>query len=231
MKSLETRWTEKKVNFPEYEVPEPVNQSKLYFVDIPGSKQSVINIGYLALSRMNPDYFPATVVNYKLGGSFSGVLNMILREEKGYTYGARSYFSEQRIIAPFIASSSVRSNATLESVEIFKTEMEKYREGISKKDLEFTKNALIKSDARRFETLGSLVGMLRSISKYNLPFDYVKKNESVIKNMSLEEHKKIARKYIIPGKMIYLVVGDAATQLTPLKTIGLGDPVLIWYKD
>lgn len=231
LKSLETRWTEKKVNFPEYEVPEPVNQSKLYFVDIPGSKQSVINIGYLALSRMNPDYFPATVVNYKLGGSFSGVLNMILREEKGYTYGARSYFSEQRIIAPFIASSSVRSNATLESVEIFKTEMEKYREGISKKDLEFTKNALIKSDARRFETLGSLVGMLRSISKYNLPFDYVKKNESVIKNMSLEEHKKIARKYIIPGKMIYLVVGDAATQLTPLKTIGLGDPVLIWYKD
>ena len=96
------------------------------------------------LSRLNPDYYPATVVNYKLGGSFSGVLNMILREEKGYTYGARSNFNEQKEIAPFIASSSVRSSATLESVNIFRTAMEDYRQGISQDDLEFTKNALIK---------------------------------------------------------------------------------------
>ena len=229
LKSLEESWASKEVTFPEYEIPAPVNQSKIYFVDIPGSKQSVINIGYLALSGMNPDYYPATVVNFKLGGSFAGILNMILREEKGYTYGARSNFNEQKVIAPFIASSSVRSNTTLESVEIFKTAMENYRKGISQEDLEFTKNALIKSDARKFETLGSLAGMLRSISKYDLPFDYVKEQESIVRNMTPAMHKRIAEKYIIPDKMIYLVVGDAQTQLNSLKNVGFGDPVLFEY--
>jgi zinc protease len=231
LKSLEKRWVSKEVVFPEYEIPSPVSKSKIYFVDIPGSKQSVINIGYLALSRLNPDFYPATVVNYKLGGSFAGVLNMILREEKGYTYGARSNFNEQKVIAPFIASSSVRSNTTLESVTIFKTAMENYRQGISREDLEFTKNALIKSDARRFETLGSLIGMLRTISKYDLPFDYVKNEESFVRSMTPEMHQEIAQKYIVPDKMIYLVVGDARTQLNSLKSLGIGDPVLIRYNN
>jgi zinc protease len=93
-------------------------------------------------------------MNYKLGGSFSGNVNLILREEKGYTYGARTYFSGSKIRGPFTASSSVRTNVTYESVKIFKEEMEKYRDGISEEDLEFTKNSLIKSNARAMETLG-----------------------------------------------------------------------------
>ncbi len=231
LKSLSERWQPKEVVFPEYKIPEPVEKSRIYFVDIPGSKQSVINIGYLALSRMNPDYYPATVMNYKLGGTFAGVLNMILREEKGYTYGARSNFQEQKEIAPFIASSSVRSNVTLESVNIFKTAMEDYRKGISQEDLEFTKNALIKSNARRFETLGSLAWMLRTISKYDLPFDFIKKGETIVRNMTPEMHQEIAQKYIVPYKMIYLVVGDAQTQMNSLKKLGFGDPVPISYKN
>jgi zinc protease len=231
LKSLEENWAVKEVAFPEYEIPPPVTESKVYFVDVPGSKQSVIYIGYLALSRMNPDFYPATVINYKLGGSFAGVLNMILREEKGYTYGARSRFDEQKEIAPFIASSSVRSNTTLESVHIFKTSMENYRQGISSEDLEFTKNSLIKSNARKFETLGSLVGMLRSISKYNLSFDYIKEQESVVRNMTPEMHQELAQKYIVPDKMIYLVVGDAQTQLISLRGLGFGDPMLIEYRN
>lgn len=231
LKSLEEKWAIKEVAFPQYEIPPPVSESGIYFVDVPGSKQSVINIGYLALSGMDSDFYPATVVNYKLGGSFAGVLNMILREEKGYTYGARSDFREQKEIAPFIASSSVRSNTTLESVNIFRTAMENYRQGISQEDLEFTKNALIKSNARGFETLGSLVGMLRNMSKYDLPFDYIKDRESVVRNMTPDMHKEIAQKYIVPDKMIYLVVGDAQTQLNSLKNLGFGDPVLIKYRN
>lgn len=231
LRSFEKRWTNKEVTFPDYKLPEPVTESKLYFVDIPGSKQSVINVGYLALSRSHQDYYPATVVNYKLGGSFTSVLNMILREEKGYTYGARSGFNEQMEIAPFLANSSVRSNTTLESVGIFKTEMEKYRQGITREDLDFTKNALIKSNARRFETLGSLTSMLRTIGKYNLPFDYIKNEESIVREMTMDGHKEIAQKYIVPDKMIYLVVGDAQTQMKSLKNLGFGDPVLIKYQN
>lgn len=230
MKSLEELdglWKSKEVEIPEFEVPPTPENSKIYFVDFPGAKQSVIRIGYLALARTDDDYHPATVMNYKLGGSFSGVVNMILREEKGFTYGARTYFSGSKLVGPFSASSSVRSNATLESVEIFKESMEKYREGITQEDLEFTKNALIKSNARRFETLRELLGMLRAKSAYDLPDDYIKKEEDIVKNMTFEEHKALAQKYIIPDKMIYVVVGDAETQLEPLKKVGFGDPVLI----
>ena len=119
------------------------------------------------------------------------------------------------------------SGATLESAEIFRTEMKKYREGISKEDFEFTKNALIKSNARRFETLYSLTGLLKSVSKYDLPKDYIKQEENIIRNMTPEEHKALAQKYIDPDKMIYVIVGDAATQLKPLEKLGYGKPVIV----
>ncbi|NUO84027.1 insulinase family protein, partial [candidate division KSB1 bacterium] len=90
--SLEQKWPAKEVKFKEYTVPQAPAKPQLYFVDVPGAKQSQIRIGYLALPYTHPDYYPATVMNYKLGGSFNGILNLILREEKGYTYGARSNF-------------------------------------------------------------------------------------------------------------------------------------------
>ena len=153
----------------------------------------------------------------------------ILREEKGYTYGARTSFSGTTIPGSFSASSSVRSSATLESVQIFKTSMEKYREGIPEEDLEFTKNALIKSYALDFETIGSLLNMLNNISSYGLPADYVKNEEAIIREMTLERHKELAQKYIDPANMFYLIVGDAETQLEPLKEIGFGDPILLEF--
>jgi zinc protease len=112
-------------------------------------------------------------------------------------------------------------------VQIFREEMNKYREGISPSDLEFTKNALIRSNARAFETLGALRGMLDNIATYNLPFDYVKQREDFVKNYTPEEHKELAQKYIEPNIMTYLVVGDAKTQLEPLKKLGIGKPVLL----
>ena len=227
LEDLNQKWEAKEVTIPEYETPPALEKSEIYFVDVPGAKQSVIRIGYLALARTDEEYYPATIMNYKLGGSFSGVVNLILREEKGFTYGARTYFSGSKLVGPFSASSSVRSNATLESVEIFKESMENYRKGITQEDLEFTKNALAKSNSRRFETLYSLLGMLQTISTYDFPDDYIKKEEEIVKNMTLEDHKALAQKYIIPDKMIYVVVGDAETQLEPLKKVGFGDPVLI----
>jgi zinc protease len=230
LKSLQTlskKWAKKNVVIPEIKNFPAIVSSKIYFVDVPGAKQSVIRIGNLSLSHANPEFFPATVMNYKLGGSFSGIVNLILREEKGFTYGARTNFSGLKFVGPFEATSNVRSNATLESVQIFKELMEKYRQGISAEDLEFTKNSLLKSNARRFETLDGLIGMLDDISSYNLAVDYIKNEENTIKNMTLESHKKLAEKYIVPDKMIYVVVGDAATQLEPLKKIGFGDPILV----
>ena len=227
LKGFGEKWEAKDVEIPELNFPEAVDNKSLYFVDIPNAKQSVINIGYLGLAREHPDYYPATVMNYKLGGSFSGNLNLILREEKGYTYGARSYFPSSKIRAPFRASSSVRTNVTYESMQIFKEEMEKYREGISEEDLDFTKNSMIKSQALKMETLWSKMNILRTMSTYGWDVDYITKEEETVRNMTLEQHKALAEKYIHPDKMIYIVAGDAATQYPKLKTAGFDETHLL----
>jgi zinc protease len=227
LESLSANWKAIDVEIPAIAVPELPKKSAIYFVDVPGAKQSVIMIGNYAIPRSSDNYYPATVMNYKLGGSFNGILFMILREEKGFTYGAYSGFSVGKTYGTFTASSSVRSSAPEESVQIFKDEIEKYRQGIADEDLEFTKNVLIKSNARSFETLGALHEMLTSISSYNLPFDYIKKEEAIVKSMTTESHKALAQKFLQSDNMYYIVVGDAATQLSALEKIGLGKPILI----
>jgi zinc protease len=224
--SIESRWEARDVAIPEIEIPANPEQPEIHFVDVPGAKQSVIRIGNLSVKRTDPDYDAVQVMNYKLGGSFSGILNLILREEKGFTYGAGSAFRGNRLYGIFATSSSVRSNATLESMEIFRDELTRYREGISQEDLDFTKNALLKSNAREFETLWALQSMLETISAFGLPFDFVSQQQEVARSMTLEEHRSLAQKYIDPNRMYYVVAGDAETQLEALKTLGLGDPVL-----
>jgi len=224
---IESRWESKEVHIPEFVIPANPEESKIFFVDVPGAKQSVIRIGNLALARTHKDYDAAEVMNYKLGGSFSGSLNLILREEKGFTYGARSGFYGNNLFGTFQASSSVRSNATLESMQIFREEMNKYREGIGEEDLDFTKNALLKSNAREFETLWALQSMLETISRYDLPFDYITRQQEMTRSMTLNSHKDLAQKYILPNQMYYVVVGDAATQLKPLNSLGMGKPELV----
>ena len=225
--SLTANWKPFKVDIPKITTPEQPAKSVIYFVDLPNAKQSVINIGCAAIPETDNDFYPATVMNYKLGGSFNGIVNLILREDKGYTYGARTEFAGGKDYGTFQASSSVRSDATLESVEIFKEEMEKYIRGIDENGLQFTKDALMKSNARRFETLSALHNMLRSISAYDLPVDYVKNEEAFVRSLTLEQHKALAQKYIDPSRMYYVVVGDAKTQLDGLKAVGLGKPILM----
>lgn len=225
--SLSQKWPAKDVTIPEITVPEPPAKSQIYFVDVPGAPQSVISIGAPALPRTHPDYYAATVANYKLGGSFNGIFNLILREEKGFTYGARSNFSGAKNYGAFTASSMVRTNSTLESVNIFKTEMEKYRENMPQEYIDFTKSSLLKGNALRFETLGGLTSMLSAMTAYNLPPDYIKQEEAFVQELTVDKNLGLAKKYIDPARMYYVVVGDAKTQLKELEKVGLGKPVLM----
>lgn len=227
LQNLAAKWPAKEVVFPAYPVPAPLLKSEITFIDVPGAKQSTIRIGNLALAQTDPDYFAATVMNDHLGGNFLALVNQVLREQKGFTYGASTAFSGSYIPGPFTAASMVRSSATLESVQIFKNLMENYRNGISDKDLEMTKNYLIKSYALNFETLNALTGMLGEMSMYNLPKDYVRLEQETIRNMTADQHKALAQKYINPDKMYYVISGDAATQAGPLKALGFGDVTII----
>jgi len=227
LQSLAEKWQAKEVAIPDYVMPEAPAKSAIYVVDVPGAKQSVIQIGCPSLKRTDPDYFAATVMNDKLGGSFNGYVNMVLREEKGFTYGARTGISGNYVAGTFTASASVRSSATFESVQIFKDLMTRYRDGITQEDLDFTRNSLLKSYARRYETLGALTGMLGDISMYNLPKNYPLMDQETIRNMTLEQHKALAQKYIDPNRMYYVIAGDAATQAEALKGIGFGEATII----
>lgn len=219
-------WKAKEVKIPDVKI---ANSAKpgIYFVDIPKAKQSQIFVGHLGPSYTDPEYYKAVVINHRLGGDFNGILNMILREKKSFTYGARSGFSGATYAGQFLTSSAVQSNSTFESAQIVRDEIKKYRDGISKEDLDQIKSTLLKSNAGRFETLMQLGGMLQPVVMYNLPFDYIKQRETIVQKMTPEEHAKLSQKFIQPDKLVYLIVGDKATQFDKLKELGLGDPILL----
>ena len=227
LQEINQKWEAKEVVFPNYPQPAPLTKSEILFVDFPGAKQSVIRIGNLALAQTDPDFFAATVMNNHLGGNFLSLVNQVLREQKGFTYGASTSFSGSYIPGPFAASSMVRSSATLESLQIFISLMENYRNGISEEDLADTRNYLLKSYTQQFETLGALTNMLGEISMYNLPKDYVRGEQETIRNMTVDQHRALAEKYINPNAMYYVIAGDAATQAEALKTLGFGVPKII----
>jgi len=226
-KELVERWDAKEVTFRNYEVPAPNKKGKIYFVDVPNAKQSEIRVGYTSIPRTNSDFFPLTMINMNLGAHPGSLFETILRGEKGFTYAARSYFTGSKISGMYYVSTGVRSNSTEESLLTIKNILSNYRETISKEDLEYSKNMELKSYARRFETLGALRGMISNIATYDLPFDYMKDQEDIVRKMTVESHNLLTKKYIRPDEMIYLVVGDAKTQLNGLKSLGYGNPILL----
>jgi zinc protease len=199
----------------------------VYFVDVKGAKQSSFVVGHISLPATDPDYYKTIVMNHKLGGDFASVFNMILREEKSFTYGARSAFSGNSHPGAFRMTTLVQTNATFETAKIVKDEIAKYRNGISAEDLENVKNTLLKANAGRFETLQQLNGMLMPIVQYGYPFDYVRQRETTVQKMTLAEHTALAQKYLHPEQLVFVIVGDKETQFDKLKELGLGDPILL----
>ncbi|MCA1625056.1 MAG: insulinase family protein, partial [Acidobacteria bacterium] len=136
------------------------DKAMIYVVDKPGAAQSVITIGQIGVERNSPDYFPLQVMNSILGSSFTSRINMNLREDKGYTYGARSGFSFRHGAGPFSASAGVQTAVTKESVMEFLKELRGIRGEIpvTPAELEYNKQSLIRSLPRSFETVDQIAG-------------------------------------------------------------------------
>jgi len=225
---LEEKWENKAVEIPEFEMPDAPESSTVYFYDVPDAKQSVLRFGYLAMPETHPDFYKATIMNYKLGGGgFASRLTQELREGKGYTYGIRSGFSGSDLAGPFSISSGVRTNVTYESAALVKQILEEYPETFTDEDLNNTKSYLIKSSARQFETSGSKLNMLSNISSYGWEPDYVRDRQETVQSITKDEVQELARTYADPNRMIWLVVGDAKTQMDRLEQLGFGEPVLV----
>lgn len=228
LKDLSAKWKAKSVTIPAVKQPSAPAKAQLYFYDVPNASQSVLRIGYPALTETSKDFYPATVANYILGGGgFASRFTQELREGKGYTYGIGSGFAGTSRTGTFTISSGVRSNVTLESLQLVKEILDAYPKTFTAQDLETTKGFLIKSNARAFETSSAKLNMLGKISSYNWKPDYVNSREQIVKGMTIDQIKSLSTKYFDPNKMIWLVVGDAKTQLPRLKELGLGEPVLL----
>jgi len=227
VQGLAKKWKQATVELPKAVAAKPLDKAQLYFVDVPGAKQSFIRLGSRAMVANADDHYSLVAVNHNLGGSFSGQLFQILRLQKGYTYGAYSGVNRRNLGGVFAARASVRSNVTLESLQVFREILSDYGKNFDEAQLASTKSVLAKQNARAFETTGNLMGVLQNISSYSLSDNYVTEQQDGLNNMTLEQAGKTISQYIDPNKMIYLVVGDAETQLSRVKELGLGEPILL----
>ena len=228
LKSISANWPAKNVQLPRITKPELPKKSKVYFYDIPGAKQSVFRFGSPAMAATSKDFYPAEVMNYRLGGgSFASQLTQQLREGKGYTYGIRSGFFGDKYAGSFMISTGVRTNITDDAAKLVKNILQNYPENFNQYDLEVTKSYMIKSNMRKFETLDAKLNMLSEISNYDRDYDYIKQREELVNKLDILNIQDLAKKYINPNRMYYLIVGDAKTQLDKLGQLGFGNPILL----
>ncbi|MDA0328187.1 MAG: pitrilysin family protein [Gemmatimonadetes bacterium] len=211
-------------------LPEPAawddSRAGLYFVDVPNASQSVLRIGYLALAESDPEFYAASVMNFRLGGGgFASDLTQVLREQRGYTYGIGSGFSGTDMPGPFQITSSVRSNVTYEALELVKGIIEAHGPDFDETDLDATKSFLLRANARAFETGAAKLNLLGDMSAYGFPADYTIQREQIVRDLTIDDVRQLAGRYLDSERMVWLVVGDALTQLPRLRALGLGEPI------
>ena len=203
-------WKQGDVPTVNIQTPPVRERAGIYLVDKPGAAQSVLMIGQIGQPRTTPDFFPLLVLNTLLGGQFTSRVNMNLREDKGYTYGARTSFDYRRGNGPFMATAGVQTAVTKESVMEFIKELNGVRGGrpITAQELEFAKQAIIRGYPRGFETPDQISSRLTDVILYGLPDDYFNNYIARVRAVTLEDVNRAANRYLDPSKMAILVVGD-----------------------
>ena len=194
----------------------------IYFVDQPGAPQSEIRIGKRALPfDATGEYYKSGIMNFMLGGAFNSRINLNLREDKGYTYGARSFFSGDETRGWYRAGAGVRADSTAASIKEFVSEISKYHsQGVTPEELEFTKSAMGQRDARAYETPGQKLGFLGRMMTYDLKPSFVDDQADILQGMSKADVDALASKHLNLDDMIMVVVGDKAKYMDEVKALG-----------
>jgi len=216
-------WEIKNVEIPDLPEPKPGDYTKVYLMDKVGAPQSEIRIGYVSDMTYDAtgEYFKTSLMNYSLGGAFNSRINLNLREDKGWTYGARSGFSGNDRGSQFTASAGIKASATDSAVVEFIKEIKGFQEnGITDDELNFMRNSIGQRDARRYETPFQKAGFLGNIIRYDLDGSYVDKQAEIIQSITREEINALARKYLNTDNAYILVVGDGASNRGKLKALG-----------
>jgi zinc protease len=198
-------------------------RARVVIVDTPGSPQTQVRVATIGLARSSPDFRAAQVMNLALGGLFSSRINMNLREEHGYTYGASSQFSFRRVPGPFQIGSGIRTDVTAPAVaEIFKEIRGMVEAPVSEEELQKAKDALANSLPGAFESSADAVNNFANVFLYGLGLDYYSRYAEQVNAVTGEQTLEVARKYLVPEDMVVIAVGDRARIEPELRRLNLG---------
>jgi zinc protease len=201
--------------------PAPQEATRVYLVDKPGAAQSQVRIGHVGVPRVHRDYFPLLVMNTILGGQFTSRINLNLREDKGYTYGARSAFQMGRLAGPFVASAGVQTAVTKESLVEFMRELEDIRGArpVSAEEVEFARSSIIRREPLTMETNGQIASRVQDLILYDLPLDYFDHYNRHVAAVTVADVNRVAREYLQPNRFAIVVVGDRSAIEGPLREL------------
>ena len=208
--SFLNKWAAKEVKMQSLTEPVAAAEPQFFIYNKPGAPSSVIVMGYPSLKfDATGDYFKNRIANFVFGGAFNSRLNLNLREDKGYTYGIRSGFNGGKYNGTFQINSSVKRPATaLSLAEIIKEFTNYQTNGITEKELEFTKNSLLNGEALKYEAPYQKAAFLSNIVKYNLDKNFTQEQNKILKNITKDEVNGQIKKYFDVNKLTTVVVGD-----------------------
>lgn len=204
----------------------PVVRERLAVIDRPAAAQSELRIGHVAVPRSTPDYHALVAMNMVLGGQFVSRINMKLREEKGYTYGARTSFEFRRGRGPFSLQVSVQSDATADAIRETFEEMQaiRGRRPITRAELDLGRAALTRGYPRNFETAEQIARSAAQLALYELPDDYFSTFVPRVLALDEDDLMRAAERHIDPARLVTVIVGDRERIAPTLPPLQLGDP-------
>lgn len=198
----------------------PVDQTVIYFHDVPEAKQSVIRMTRPAVPSTDLDYPILDALNFPLGGIYTSKLMTELRVNKGYTYGIGSGASADKDMGSFVVRTSVRTNATKESLELIRDIVADHGRTMTEAELSEMQESLMRGQALETETLGDKLGLVQDISRNDLPATIKADRMARVQEMTLEDAARVSEAHIRPDAMRIVVVGDAASQKARLADLG-----------
>lgn len=199
----------------------------IYLIDKPDAAQSSFRIGLVGVPRSTPDYFPITVMNTVLGGSFASRLNEDLREDKGYTYGATSQFDMRKYAGPFTAAAEIVSAKSDSALIEFMKQLRGIRDTVPTNELNKTKRYLQLELPSAFETTGGIATRLSDVALYRLPLDYYDHVVDAIGAVTQREVQGVAARYIDPSHFTVVIVGDRKSIEGPIRALNIGSMVFL----
>ena len=195
----------------------------VHIVDLPGAAQSELRVGCAGPPRDTADYFPLLVANTVLGGAFTSRLNMKLREEKGYTYGAGSSFSMRRGGGPFLASTAVATAATADAVADMVREIGRMaHEPVGADELERAKNYIVLGLPRMFETTSDIADHLSELALHRLGDDYYNEYASRVRAVTTTDIQAAAARWLRDDRLVIAIAGAAAAIVAGIDVLGIG---------